>query len=62
VRRLLTRPRPRPDIKVAYCLVWLVSVTPYITGLKTEQILTLKALSERKFLVKFASQNRLNYL
>jgi len=38
------------------------SVTPYITGLKTEQILTLKALSEQKFLVKFASQNCLNYL
>jgi hypothetical protein len=49
-------------MKVAYCLVWLVSVTPYITGLKTEQILTLNALSEQKFLVKFASQNCLNYL
>lgn len=57
-----TRPRPRPDMKVAYWLVWLVSVTPYITGLKTEQILTLKALSEEKFLVKFTSQNCLNYL
>jgi hypothetical protein len=32
------------------------------TGLKTEQILTLKVLSEQKFLVKFASQNCLNYL
>ena len=40
----------------------LVSVTPYITGLKTKQILTLKALSEEKFLVKFTSQNCLNYL
>ena len=49
-------------MKVAYCLVWLVSVTPYITGLKTEQILTPKALSEEKILVKFASQNCLNYL
>jgi hypothetical protein len=57
-----TRPRPRPDLKVAYYLVWLVSVTPYITGLKTKQILTLEALSEQKFLVKFASQNCLNYL
>ena len=62
MRRLLTRPRPRPDMKVAYCLIWLVSVTPYITGLKTEQILTPKALSEEKILVKFASQNCLNYL
>jgi hypothetical protein len=49
-------------MKVAYWLVRLVSVTPYITGLKTEQILTLKALSEEKFLVKFTSQNCLNYL
>lgn len=49
-------------MKVAYCMVWLASVTPFITGLKTEQILTLKALSEQKFLVKFASQNCLNYL
>jgi hypothetical protein len=52
VWRLLTRPRPRPDLKVAYCLVWLVSVTPYITGLKTEQILTLKALREEKLFGK----------
>ena len=49
-------------MKVAYCLVWLVSVTPFVTGLNTEQILTLKALSEEKLLVKFASQNCLNLI
>ena len=53
---------PAPIRRSPYCLAWLVSVTPYITGLKTEQILTLKALSEQKFLVKFASQNCLNCL